>query len=125
MVLASWDAGVIGYYSQRHVINLDGVANSYAYYQAAREGRVGRFLTDRGIGGFVNLGTPLRGQDPSVAAFVGNTLGAAGTSRLTLLRAWPFTYSGTTTGSAGSASGVRHLAVFLYLLNAVPDLPSQ
>ncbi len=69
-VLGSWDAGVIGYYSQRHVINLDGVANSYAYYQAARDGQVGRFLADRDIAGFVNLGTPQRGQDPSVAAFV-------------------------------------------------------
>ncbi len=115
-VLASWDAGVIGYYSHRHVLNLDGVANSYAYYQAAREGLLGRFLTDRGVSGFVNLGTPVRGQDPSVAAYVRDTMGTSVAGRLRLARAWPFIYSGSTTGSAGSASGARHLAVFVYLL---------
>jgi hypothetical protein len=124
-VLASWDAGVIGYYAQRHVINLDGVANSYAYYQAARGGRVGKFLTDRHVGGIVNLGTPLRGQDPSVAAFVRTTLGATAASHLTLARAWPFIYSGSTTGSAGSESGTQHLAVFLYLLNAMPSVAGR
>ncbi len=104
-MLASWDAGVIGYYSGRHVINLDGVANSYAYYQAARDGRVGKFLTDRGVAGLVNLGTPLRGQDPSVAAFVRSTLGATAASQLRLARVWPFTYSGSTDGIGGLGFG--------------------
>ncbi len=117
-VLGSWDAGVIGYYAQRPVINLDGVANSYGYYEASRQGRVGAFLRERGLAGIVNLGTPQRGQDPSAAAFVRSTLGATAASHLVLAHTWPLTYSGTTTGSAGSTSGTRHLAVFLYLLDA-------
>jgi hypothetical protein len=113
-VLASWDAGVIGYYADRPVINLDGVANSYAYYQAGQHGTIGRFLADRHVSGIVNLGTPIDGQDRGVAPFVRSTFGPAAAGRLALTRSWPLIYSGTTTGSAGSASGTRELAVFLY-----------
>ena len=123
-VLASWDAGAIGYYAHRPVINLDGVANSYAYYQASRNGTVGRFLTQRGIDGVVNLGTPVEGQDPEIVAFVRDELGAGAASRLVLRRAWPLTYTGTTTGAAGARSGTRHLAVFLYLLGTAGTGPS-
>ena len=45
-VLASWDAGVVGYYARRPVINLDGVANSVEYYDAGRE-RDGRRVPRR------------------------------------------------------------------------------
>ena len=115
-VLASWDAGALGYYAHRPVINLDGVANSYAYYQASRNGTVGRFLSARGIDGIVNLGTPVEGQDPEIVGFVRDELGADAASRLVLRKTWPLTYTGTTTGAAGARSGTRHLAVFLYLL---------
>ena len=108
--------GVLGYYARRPVINLDGVANSYAYYQASRNGTVGRFLTDRHLAGVVNLGTPVGGQDPGIVAYVRDTLGARAAAGLRLAQSWPFTYSGTTTGAAGAASGTRQLAVFLYLL---------
>ena len=33
-VLGAWDAGAIGYFARRPVVNLDGVANSYDYLQA-------------------------------------------------------------------------------------------
>jgi hypothetical protein len=118
VVLGSWDAGVIGYYAHRSVINLDGVANSYGYYQASRNGTLGSFLSQRGLSGIVNLGTPVQGQDPSVGAFVRSTLGPATAARLSLRMTWPLTYSGSTTGSAGTASGTRRLAVFLYLFGA-------
>jgi hypothetical protein len=115
-VLASWDAGAVGYYARRPVINLDGVANSNGYYQASRNGTVGRFLTDRHVAGIVNLGTPVEGQDPGIVGYVSDTLGRQAAAGLRLARAWPLTYSGTTTGAAGAASGTRQLAVFLYLL---------
>ncbi len=47
-VLASWDAGVVGYYARRPVINLDGVANSKEYYDAGHDGTVGAFLVGPG-----------------------------------------------------------------------------
>ena len=33
-VIGSWDAGAIGYFSRFPVVNLDGLANSYAYFHA-------------------------------------------------------------------------------------------
>jgi hypothetical protein len=41
-------------------------------------------------------------------------LGTDTASHLGVVRTWPLTYSGTTTGSAGVQSGSRKLAVFLY-----------
>jgi hypothetical protein len=32
-VVGSWNAGIIGYFSNRHVVNLDGFANSFNFYQ--------------------------------------------------------------------------------------------
>ena len=32
--IASWDAGVIGYFSDRPVVNLDGVVNSFEWKDA-------------------------------------------------------------------------------------------
>jgi hypothetical protein len=113
-VLASWDAGVIGYYAHRPVMNLDGVANSYEYYQASRDGTVGDFLRRRDLTGIVNVGTPVDGQDPQITAFARDVIGEPLSGRIRVTRTWPFTYSGTTTGSAGDQSGTRRLAVFLY-----------
>jgi hypothetical protein len=115
-VLASWDAGALGYYAHRPVINLDGVANSYDYYKAARAGTVGEFLKTRHLAGVVNVGTPTDGRDSEIEAFVRQTLGSSAGSRLRLVRRWPFRYSGTTTGAGGNVSGLRDLAIFLYEL---------
>jgi hypothetical protein len=123
VVLASWDAGALGYYAHRPVINLDGVANSYEYYQASRNGTVGDFLRARGVRGIVNIGTPVNGQDPQVIAFVRQELGSDTASHLGVVRTWPLTYSGTTTGSAGVQSGSRKLAVFLYEFPAAASTP--
>ncbi len=119
-VLASWDAGALGYYAHRPVINLDGVANSYAYYNASRDGTVGAFLRARGVTGIVNIGTPSHGQDPEVTTFVRQELGTDTAAHLAVVRTWPLTYSGTTTGSAGVRSGARQLAVFLYEFPPAP-----
>ena len=35
-VIGSWDAGTLGYFSRFPVVNLDGLVNSYDYYQRAR-----------------------------------------------------------------------------------------
>ena len=69
-VLASWDAGVVGYFSHRPMVNLDGVANSNEYYQAARHSGLEKFLTDRSVNGIVNHGTPVDGEDPTIRAFI-------------------------------------------------------
>ena len=115
-VLASWDAGVVGYYANRPVMNLDGVANSYGFYQASRNGETGRFLTDRRLRFVVNHGTPVDGEDPDIRAFITQTLGTDAGTGAAVMRRWPFTFSGVTTGAGGTGSGTRALDVFLYAL---------
>ena len=119
-VLASWDAGVVGYYANRPVMNLDGVANSYAFYQASRRGETGQFLAERGLRFVVNHGTPVNGEDPDIRAFVRETFGPATNDGTEVVRQWPFVFSGVTTGAAGTGTGTRALAVFLYALPALP-----
>ncbi|MGZ4681536.1 MAG: hypothetical protein ACXV8G_03645 [Acidimicrobiales bacterium] len=113
-VLASWDAGVVGYYARRPVINLDGVANSVAYYDAGRNGTVGRFLADRGLTGIVNHGSPVEGRDPEIDAFIRGQWGQETADAATVTQSWPFRFSGNTVGGAGRSSGTSTLAVFLY-----------
>jgi hypothetical protein len=114
VVLASWDAGVVGYYANRPMINLDGVANSKEFYDAGQSGTIGAFLEARGLDGIVNHGTPVNGEDPGTREFITNVFGPEVGATARVVHAWPFIYSGQTTGSAGSSSGTRQLAVILY-----------
>lgn len=44
-IIATYDAGVLGYFSQARVVNLDGLANSYEYYESyLLTGRVDEYL---------------------------------------------------------------------------------
>lgn len=120
-VLASWDAGVVGYFSHRHVVNLDGVVNSMEFDRARRTGQTGVFLSERGVGWIVNHGHPVDGDDPDIFRFVDRTWGGPTADGLTLVESWPFRYSGNTTGSGPVTQGDPHeMAVFLYRLPSPP-----
>ena len=54
-VVGSWDAGVIGYFSRFPVVNLDGLANSYDYLRAKREGTEATFYQRYGITWFASV----------------------------------------------------------------------
>ena len=41
---AAWNAGVLSYFSGRPIINLDGLINSYAYYDAMKRGEEPEFV---------------------------------------------------------------------------------
>lgn len=57
------DAGIIGYYSQRRVINLDGLINSYEYQDYLAQGRFTDYLRDKGVQYFIaTRGTPEVGK---------------------------------------------------------------
>ena len=45
-VVGSWNAGMLGYFSHRHVVNLDGLANDREYFQ--------RVIRDHDLGGYLN-----------------------------------------------------------------------
>jgi hypothetical protein len=48
-VIGMTDCGLFGYLSDRRTVNLDGVINSFAYWQALRERRLDRFLADEHV----------------------------------------------------------------------------
>jgi hypothetical protein len=48
-VLGMKDSGAFSYFAQRRVVNLDGVANSFAYQRALCAGELERFLRERGV----------------------------------------------------------------------------
>jgi hypothetical protein len=53
-IAATFDAGAIGYFSSRTVINLDGLANSYPYFnEHLRPGKIADYLTSQQVTHFL------------------------------------------------------------------------
>jgi hypothetical protein len=119
-VLASWDAGAVGYFSHRPVANIDGVVNSLEFYEASRAGpdAVRAFLDADGVGYIVNHGGDVDGEDPDIRSFIRTVWGPATADAATVVHRQPFRYSGTTTGSAGftTADGAQRMNVYVYAL---------
>lgn len=115
-VLASWDAGVIGFFSEQPVVNLDGVVNSHEWLEANRQGpeAVRAFLDADGVGYIVNHGSIVDGDDPKILDYARRVYGDDRADRMELVESFPFTFSGTTVGSDGRESGVRVLSVKVY-----------
>jgi len=119
-VLAAWDAGALGFFSRRSVINLDGVVNSRAYYDASRQGpkALRSFLSCRSVRYIANHGGNESGEDPGIREFISELYGPDAGRDARLVHTQPFVYSGITTGSAGTADGLRELAVHVYEIPA-------
>jgi len=47
-VIAAWDAGALGFISERRVINLDGLVNNFELQDYKRAGRLGEYLDKKG-----------------------------------------------------------------------------
>ena len=116
VVLGSWDAGVIGYYAQRRVINLDGLVNSHAYYHALRQQRVGPFLASQNLSMIVNHGDIQNGRDTVLEQYLRDWYGEDVAEKATLVWMRPYPFKGTTVGREGLRKGEREMAVFLYKL---------
>jgi len=54
-VFALVDAGLFGYFSGRHVVNLDGKANSYGYLESVERGTVEAYLASVGVRYVANI----------------------------------------------------------------------
>jgi hypothetical protein len=111
-VIASWDAGVIGYFSDRPVVNLDGVVNSFEWKDALHDMPVATraFLTERNVQFIVNHGELVNGEDPEIQESVDRLYGP--NTPLTQVHRNEYVYSGT----AGGKSGTRRMATFVYEL---------
>ena len=111
-VIASWDAGVIGYFSDRPVVNLDGVVNSFEWEEAGHHApeATGAFLRARDVKLIVNHGALVNGEDPDIERNVQDLLGPD--ARVRQLHRDEYVYS----GRAGGVSGTRRMATFVYEL---------
>ncbi|MGQ0617268.1 MAG: hypothetical protein ACT4PW_09790 [Acidimicrobiia bacterium] len=113
-VVASWDAGVVGFFVDRPVVNLDGVVNSFEWRDARRRGpeHARAFLAERGVSLVVNHGLLRDGEDPELAAAVDRLLGRGRNAGLRQLHRVEYVFSGT----AGGVSGRRPYGTFVYEL---------
>lgn len=111
-VLASWDAGVIGYFSDRPVVNLDGVVNSFEWKDALHNApeATRRFLDTRNVTLVVNHSGLVNGEDPDIRRDVERLWGPG--TPVTQRHREEYVYSGT----AGGQSGTRRMATFVYEL---------
>ena len=119
-VLASWDAGVLGYFAEQPVVNLDGVVNGFDWYDATQEGgaAMAAELDAAGVTHIVNHGAIVDGEDPDIRPYVEALWGPDAAEAARVVESFPFVYSGTTVGSEGRSAGTRELAVWIYELPA-------
>ncbi len=111
-VLGSWDAGVVGYFADQPVVNLDGVVNSIDWYHAQRDGTTGAFLDESGVSYLVNHAALVEGTTPGVDEQVRGLFQDPG-ARAEQLHRVEFRYSGRFEGSPDSG-GLKELAVFVH-----------
>ena len=114
-VLGSWDAGVVGYFTDQPVMNLDGVVNSFEYLDASEAGTQAEFLRERELSYLVNHGSLVDGEDPDIHRAAADLLDPRAADGLRQLHREEFTYSGTTSGSSHRTASDR-MAVFVYQL---------
>jgi hypothetical protein len=113
-VLGSWDAGVVGYFTDQPIINLDGVVNSFEWLDARRNGTTREFLRREGLGYTVNhAAIGVDGQDDGIVADVTKLLGEDAAAGVQLIHREAFTYTGNIEG-AGDVSD--DWAVFVYAI---------
>ena len=112
-VVASWDAGVIGYFADRPVVNLDGVVNSFGWRDALHRAPVETraFLDARHVTLIVNHGRLANGEDPDIRHDVEALYGPG--RGITQLHREEYVYS----GALGGVSGTRVVATFVYELS--------
>ena len=115
-VVGSFDAGVFGYFAGRPVVNLDGLVNSYEWYDARLEGvdATSAFLADAGVTHVANHGDEVDGDEPSLRAAIDGLLGDEAGARMDLVHREDYVYSGT----AGGRTGRRPYGTFVWELAA-------
>jgi hypothetical protein len=118
-VLASWDAGVVGYFAEQSVVNLDGVVNSLEWHDAQHDGTTGPFLSANGVGYLVNHAGIVDGEEPGIDEKVFSLFGGLAGTHAEQIHRVEFVYSGRFEGSTDSG-GLKHLAVFIHRIVRSP-----
>jgi len=112
-VVASWDAGALGAFTDQPVVNLDGVVNSGEFADALADGTAGAVLRGQGVTHIANHGDLVGGDDPLARELVDGLYHDGSGTVMELVHAEEFRYSGSTTRGG---SGLRPMAVFVYEL---------
>jgi hypothetical protein len=124
-VLGSWDAGVLGYFTEQRVVNLDGVVNGVEYLEAMkRSSKTGRpetapLVAAAGVTFVVNHMNTSEGEPENFAEKASQFLGKTTTETWQLVEEWPFVFSG---GTNDDLPGKRPMAVRLLRLTNTPGL---
>jgi hypothetical protein len=73
-IIGSTGGGVLGYFTQdRTIVNLDGLINSYEYYQLMKEGRASEYLDEIGLDYLYGARYVLEESEPYYNTFHGRT----------------------------------------------------
>ncbi|HYF46995.1 MAG TPA: hypothetical protein VD926_12335, partial [Acidimicrobiales bacterium] len=112
-VVASWDAGALGAFTDQPVVNLDGVVNSGEFADAMAAGTAGALLREQGVTHVANHGDVVGGDDPLARELVDDLFHDGSGTAMELVHTQDFQYSGSTTRGG---SGLRPMAVFVYEL---------
>ena len=113
-VIASWDAGVLGAFTDQPVVNLDGVVNSGEFADAMASGPGRGVPPGRGRHPHRQPRRRHRRRRPRGPRNWSTRSSAAGTGdAMDVVHTQPFLYAGSTTRGG---SGRRELAVFVYEL---------
>ena len=73
-IIGSTGGGVLGYFTQdRIIVNLDGLINSYEYYQLMKEGRASEYLDEIGLDYLYGARYVLEESEPYYNTFHGRT----------------------------------------------------
>lgn len=114
-VVGSFDAGVIGYFAERPVVNLDGLVNSYEWRDARGAGTAAtaRFLSEAGVTHLANHSDrDGSGDDVDLRVSADRLFGDGVGDAMVLVHREDYIFS----GRAGGISGRRPYATFVYKL---------
>ncbi len=114
--VASWDAGAIGYFSHRRIVNLDGVVNNLDFYHAGKEGRIPQFLAQRDVRWLANHGGDLHGRDPDIDRQIRAYFGPANVRRIAVVYRATYDYSGSLDGSRSDIS-TKRMGTYVYRID--------
>lgn len=93
--VASWDAGLIGYTTERTVINLDGVVNDVDWLRRLGSGRAGERLRAEGVGWVVNHGSY---EDDDCVTIRESLERLGAPAPVEIVEAWPYEQVGRING---------------------------
>ncbi len=109
-ILASWDAGILGFYTKQPVVNVDGVVNSAQFLEALKTRTAGLFLRNQQVAWLVNHTLNNADSERKEQLELDAFFASAGPVHFETIKSWPFQFYGMTNRHQ---FGQHDMAVFL------------